>query len=281
MKRVAAAGTVLVLGVALTAVAEPTGRDINPGVLGPNALPVLPNESPLVTSGLQVSLGWAGQLSTPNGAPDLSMLLPFRLEVGLLERVAFVADGAPFELWQYSTETNVAWAPSRSRGITRADVRLGTKVLLWREAGLRPAAALRVTLKTATGEDLFTRRFIDAPAYQFDALTRWHWLAGLTRLEAWLSVGFLAWQQGAAGQNDAFTWAGTVRASWAHVAARLEARGFVGWLRFDAPVVLSTLLELHLTPQWTVMLHATRTFRDPPGLELGVMARLLIPTDER
>lgn len=274
MRPVREALCLMLVATAATALAEPTGRDINPGVLGPNALPPLPNESPVVTNGLQVSLGWAGQLSTPHGAADVSMLVPFRLEFGLFDRVAFAAEGAPFELWQYSPETNEAWAPARARGITRADVRLATRVLLWREAGWRPATAVRVTLKTATGEDLFTRRFLDAPAYQFDALTRWHWLWGVTRLEAWLSVGFLAWQQGAAGQNDAVTWAGTVRASWAHVAARLEGRGFMGWLRFDAPVVLAAVVELGLTPQWTVLVQASRTFRDPPAVELGVMVRV-------
>ncbi|MBE2252906.1 MAG: hypothetical protein IAE78_25460 [Myxococcus sp.] len=272
--------SVLLVTCALGARAEPMGRDINPGVLGPNALPTLPNEAPWVAEGVLVQLGWAGQLSTPEGGGlDGSMLVPFRAEVGLFRRVAFAADGSPFELWQYSPETNAAWAPKRSKGITRADVRLATKVLLWSESFLRPASAVRVTLKTATGEDLFTRRFLDAPAYQLDLLNAWHWLFGRTRLELWASAGFLAWQQGAIGQNDAVTYAATVLARWPFVAARLELRGYAGWLRFDAPITLATTVELTLSPHVEVVLNASRTFRDPPFVEVGAAVRVRAPTE--
>ena len=110
--------------LASLAFAEPMGRDINPGVLGPNALPPLATDSPWVRNELRVQLGWAGQLSTPEGGGlDGSMVVPFRLELGLYERIAFWAEGSPFELWQYSPETYAAWQPKRSKGITRADVR--------------------------------------------------------------------------------------------------------------------------------------------------------------
>jgi hypothetical protein len=205
------------------------------------------------------------------------MLLPFRIEVPLLGRVTFAADGSPFELWRYSDATIAAWQPRRAQGITRADVRLSTKVLLWNEATLRPATAVRVTLKTATGEDLYTRRFLDAPAYQFDALHRWHWLAGRTRIELWLLLGFLAWQQGAVGQNDAFAWAGTALAAWPLVAVRLEGRGYFGWQRGDAPVTVATQLDLTVLPQLSAVIHVSRTFRDPPSLEVTIGFRFQVP----
>ena len=271
--------TALLLG-ALVAHAEPMAREINPGVLGPNALPSLPSEAPWVVNEVHAQLGWSGQLSTPEGGGlDASMLVPFRVEVGLFKRVAFAADGSPFELWQYSPETNAAWVPRRSKGITRADVRLSTKVLLWNEATFRPATALRVTLKTATGEDLYTRRFLDAPAYQFDLLNAWHWTVGHTRLEAWAAVGFLAWQQGAVGQNDAVTLAGTFVARWPLLAVRLEARGYAGWQRLDAPITLATVLELRLSETVDVLVNASRTFRDPPSLDVGAAVRIRIPTE--
>ena len=271
--------TALLLG-ALVAHAEPMAREINPGVLGPNALPSLPSEAPWVVNEVHAQLGWSGQLSTPEGGGlDASMLVPFRVEVGLFKRVAFAADGSPFELWQYSPETNAAWVPRRSKGITRADVRLSTKVLLWNEATFRPATALRVTLKTATGEDLYTRRFLDAPAYQFDLLNAWHWTVGHTRLEAWAAVGFLAWQQGAVGQNDAVTLAGTFVSRWPLLAVRLEARGYAGWQRLDAPITLATVLELRLSETVDVLVNASRTFRDPPSLDVGAAVRIRIPTE--
>lgn len=265
---------------ATLAAAEPMGRDINPGVLGPNALPPLATDSPWVRNELRVQLGWAGQLSTPEGGGlDGSMVVPFRLELGLYERIAFWAEGSPFELWQYSPETYAAWQPKRSKGITRADVRLGTRVRLWNDSGLRPASAVRVVLKTATGEDLYTRRFLDAPAYQFDLINAWHWLLGSTRLEARLAVGFLAWQQGAVGQNDAFALAGAVLARWAHISLWLEVRGYAGWLRNDTPVVASAQAEFELTPMLEVLLGVSRTFKDPPTFEVSTSLRVRLPTD--
>lgn len=271
-------GAALLALLATGAGAEPMGRDINPGVLGANALPTLWSESPWVADEWRVQLGWAGQLSTPEGGGlDRSMLVPFRLEVGLFGRVAFAIDGSPFELWQYAPETVAAWQPSREAGITRADVRLATKVLLWHEAGALPATALRVVLKTATGEDLWNRRFLDAPAYQFDLLTAWHALLGRTRLEAWAAVGFLAWQQGAIGQNDAFTWAATGLARWPHLSLRVELRGYAGWLRNDKPITLAAAAELELTPMVDLVFGASRTFRDPQALELSAALRVRLP----
>jgi hypothetical protein len=274
--------TVMSVLISLAVYAEPTGRNINPGVLGPNALPPLPSEAPWVVDEVNAHIGWSGQLSTPEGrGVDVSMLVPFRIELGLFKRVAFAADGSPFELWQYSPETVAAWTPRRSKGITRADVRLSTKVLLWHEAAVRPATAVRVTLKTATGEDLFTRRFLDAPAYQFDALNAWHWNLGLTRLEVWATFGFLAWQQGAAGQNDAVTFGGTLVARRPLFAVRIEGRGYAGWQRLDAPFTLSSLLEVRLTESVEMLVNVARTFRDPPSLDVGAALRIRIPTGER
>jgi hypothetical protein len=270
----------LLASIALPVLAQPMNRDINPGVLGANALPPLLNEPAVIGDAVVLQLGWAGQASTPVGdGVDLSMLVPFRIEVPLMRRVAFTADGSPFEWWRYSAKTRDAWLPRRSEGLTRADVRLSTKVLLWEERGLRPSAAVRVTLKTATGEDLFTRRFLDAPAYQFDALATWHRLVGRTRLEAWLLAGFLAWQQGAVGQNDAVAWAATVVARWPFLAVRVEARGYVGWQRGDKPVVLAGQVESVLTPAVDVVLHVSRGFVDPPSVEVGAALRVRVPVE--
>lgn len=278
----ARSASLLLVCAAGAAFAQPVGRDINPGVLGPNALPTLAVDEPWVEDEVRLQLGWSGQHSTPEGGgADVSMTLPFRVEVGLLQRVAFWAEGSPFELWRYSPETYAAWQPKRSKGITRADVRLGTKVRLWRGGGLLPTSTVRVVLKTATGEDLFTRRFLDAPAYQFDLINGWRWhLPGATRLEAWATVGFLAWQQGAAGQNDALTWAATVLARAAPMAIGLELRGYVGWLRNDAPVTFALTTQVTLTPMVDLVVQLSRTFKDPPALDLGLHVRVRLPSGE-
>lgn len=268
----------LVALLLFAATQAPEGRAINPGVLGANALPTYPGEAPWVGDDALLSIGWAGQLSTPlGGGLDQSMLATFRLELPIARRVAIISEGAGFELFQYSPETRALWSPRRSKGITPADVLGGFKMLVMHDKGARPAVAFRFITKTATGERLNTRRFTDMPAYLVSLIAGWRTLVGTVRGEAWLHVGFYSWQQGQAGQNDALALGGTVAARWPHVSAVVDLRGYAGWQRFDAPVTLAAQVELQLFPAFDVVLGASRTFQDPPSFELRATARLRLP----
>lgn len=256
----------------------PQGRDINPGVLGPNALPTYWGEGPWVGDDALISVGWAGQLSWPEGGGlDQSMLATFRLELPIANRVSIITEGAGFELFQYSRETYAAWQPRRSKGITPANVLGGFKLLIMRDRGARPALAFRFITTTATGEKLNTRRFTDMPAYLLSLITGWKRLIGMVRTEAWVHVGFFSWQQGQAGQNDALAYGASLSARWPHVTALLDFRGYIGWQRFDAPVSLAARTEFQLFPAFDVIVSAGTTFRDPPSFEVTVSGRVRLP----
>lgn len=258
----------LVLTTSNASSAEPVGREINPGVLGANALPPAETSGPWIEPSWSVSVGSAWQLSWPTAGTDVSATLPFRLEVPFVGRVAVWADGSPFELYRYSPETVKAWAPSHTDGGTRADVTIGMRVLITEGNHWLPAIGLRLLVKTATGEDLFNRRFIDAPAYQFDLLLGRRFELSMARLELALNVGFLAWQQGEAGQNDAF--AASLRAKWVQGAftAKLELRGYAGWEKNDTPFVMAVGGEWALGPGVSVWATLAQSFLDPVSTDL-------------
>lgn len=265
---------------ALPALADgpPTGRDINPGLLGLNALPAYELETPWVGDRWSVSLGLAGQVSSPlRGTTDVSTVTPFRLEYPFARRVSLEVFGAPFEVYSYSAPTVAAWAPSHANGVTRADVSIGTRVAIFNGSGWFPAVGLRVLLKTATGEDLANRRFLDAPAYQFDLLVAEKFPLRRGALEAAVAVGFFCWQQGAAGQNDAFAWA--LRGSWqdGRFAARTELRSYRGWQRGDAPVVLAVSADFQALPWLQLYAGTSWTVVDPAGWDLRAGFRVSGP----
>jgi hypothetical protein len=265
--------------VSLSAWADsPTGRDINPGVLGPNAIPVRAGESARVAPVFDAKVELAGQWSTPEGGGnDYSAEPWFRFAVPVGRHVSLAFDGAPFEFWQYSAETNALWQPKRSKGMCRADVSVVTKVWFLEQQGFLPDAAVRVSLKTATGEDLHTRRYLDAPAYQFDLLASWTHAVGDWVLEGWLLGGFLSWQQGQSGQNDALYGDATFVARLAALSLLAELRGYRGWEGHDRPAIAMVGAEAALTPRWSLTLSVARTFVDPPTLDVRLGVRFQLP----
>lgn len=275
----------LLAAPALAGTGMPTGHDINPGQLGVNALPAYELETPWVGDRWAVSLGLAGQVSTPlantfsplPGTVDVSMVTPFRLEYPFARRVLIEVLGAPFEVFSYSGTTQSAWAPSHPDGVTRADVSIGTRVALFNGASWFPAIGLRVLIKTATGESLANRRFLDAPAYQFDLLLAEKFPLRHGVLEAAVLTGFFCWQQGEVGQNDAFAFA--LRGSWEYgrFVARTELRGYRGWQHADTPVVLGVSAEFQATPWLAFYAGTTWTVVDPPGWDVRAGLRVSGP----
>ena len=264
--------------VPLAAGSQPTGREINPGLLGPNALAPYETSGPWVGDRWLVTFGAAVQLSTPVSGTDFSLSLPFRIEYPFVRRAAIWVEGTPLEAFQYSTETQVAWAPSRAAGVTRGDLTLGTRFVVFPGTKWFPAVAARVMLKTATGENLANRRFLDAPAYQLDLLLgqRFPLAGGL--LELALNLGFLAWQQGEAGQNDAFAGSGRLRWDYKQLGVRLEVRGYSGWQQNDLVRVGVVGVDWTVAGPLRVEFSASRSFQDPAGFDFRLGVRLSGPS---
>jgi hypothetical protein len=209
------------------------------------------------------------------GASDYSLIAPFRLSWPFARRVAFILEGTPAEFWSVSPPTQEAWSTTLTQGLINGDVRIGARFLLYEGAELLPGLALRVLTKTTSGKDPRNRRFLDAPGYLFDLVAGERWrLSPALELEAWLCLGFLAWQQAGYGQNDALSWSATSLAHLPWGTLLLEARGYQGWQRYDRPLVLMAGLELPLDPHLHLLTSLQRTFRDPQGVELRTSLRL-------
>jgi hypothetical protein len=103
-----------------------------------------------------------------------------------------------------------------------------------------PALGLRLSVKSATGKGLDSRRFTNAPGYEIDLLAGKDVGAlGVSRLRALARVGFLSWQYGQNTQDDALAYGAVLRATGPDgVALELEWRGYAGWRFADRPSVL-------------------------------------------
>jgi hypothetical protein len=256
---------------------------LNPGLMGPNALPPMANEAPWVGTDFTVSLALAGQRSDdPSGASDFSYTIPFRVEIPFKQRATFFVTGTPFEGWLTTARTRVAWRTDKWREVTRGDLRFGAKFLLWDGAWPIPSVSLRVSTKTTTGKGATEHRFLNAPGYQFDLLVseRFRPGGGPWQLEVWASLGFLAWQQAGFGQNDAPAWAVTLAGRRDPMFLSVELRGYKGWQQYDNPLVLATAWHLQLWPCVWLQLEASRSFRDPPGWDLRAGFRFDGPMPE-
>ncbi|MCI0669819.1 MAG: hypothetical protein L0Y64_05115 [Myxococcaceae bacterium] len=246
----------------------------NPGLMGANALPPQPGEAPWVVDEWGVLLSVAAQQARPvGGGRDLSLTFPFRVDYGFARRVSLIVEGTPVEAWVVSQQTAEAWRPTRGQGLTKGDIRIGAKFLLYEGSPTFPGVAFRALTKTTTGKGGPDRRFMDAPGYLFDIIGGKQFaISESLRLEAWLAAGFLAWQQAGFGQNDALSLSATVLAHLRFGTVRLEARGYRGWQKYDKPLVLSAGVELPLFGGNRFITTVNYSVRDPllVGVQLGV-----------
>jgi hypothetical protein len=109
-----------------------------------------------------------------------------------------------------------------------------------------PAVAIRVLTKTATGNSLEDRRFLDAPAYGVDGLVgkTLPWSLGpFQQLRILASLGVLVWQQGNGQQDDALTTGARLQlVSQRRTRLEVEGRAYWGYQQRDSPVLLGTTI---------------------------------------
>lgn len=268
-----------VLAAALTCAARvaSAGQDfwVNPGTMGPNAVLTLPGDAATIPTELTIRVAMAGQRTA---AGDLSATPHYLIEGPLGRWASMLAEGRPVEFWSVTQATREAWGIGRDRGTEKGDISFGVKFLLFDGHRKWPSFVLRNMTKTTTGKGYAERRHINSPAYQLDGLISWPFAeAAGAKLEGWISAGFLAWQQGADGQNDAFTWSATMVARWPGASlVKLEARGFDGWQKHDQPFVLAATAEWAVHRRVSLYTTANVGLRDAPQIDahLGVVLRL-------
>lgn len=225
---------------AAAAAQEPGSPDwpLVPGLMGYNALPVLPNADPVVGSLGELELGAAAQTSGLDArdhaaTPYVRLMVPFR------ETAALELDAILVEIWRTSAETQQRLTALHRAGGTSGDIRFGARFLLFRERRF-PAVGLRLAVKSTTGKGLTSRRFTNAPGYAIDVLLGKEAgeIAG-TQLRALARVGFLAWQFAQDRQDDAFSYGLGLRGTRASgLGLELDWRGYLGWRFADRPSVL-------------------------------------------
>jgi hypothetical protein len=240
---------------------------VNPGTMGPNALPSVPGESPRSDGPATLRLAAAGQQTF---AGDLSVVPWYRLETPFRKWITVISEGRTFEFWTATRQTQEAFGLSQSSGIERGDLSFGVKFLLFDGGPRWPSVGFRNLTKSTTGKGLARRRFINAPAYLLDFLFSQPLgtVANLS-LEMWASAGLYVWQQGTNGQNDAFAWSSTLLARTERGSSlMLGVRGFQGWQAYDKALVLTASGEWAFSKHVGGLLTLNAGVRDAPRLEL-------------
>jgi hypothetical protein len=248
---------------------------VNPGTMGPNALPTQPGDTARIPESLVLHLSTAGQLTR---AGDRSFTPWFRVEAPFGRWASMISEGRPVELWRVSSATREAWNLTRDSGSTGGDLSFGVKFRAFDGGRRWPTLTVRNMTKSTTGKGFWERRHTNAPAYLLDLLaTQPLTRLGTARLELWAALGFYAWQQGRNGQNDAPAWSATLAANWdAGSLVRLDVRGYEGWQTDDRPKVVAATAEWALAERFSLFATANVGLVDAPLLDahLGVVVRL-------
>jgi len=221
-----------------------------PGNMGPLALPTLPNEDPVIASGAKGRgrLSIEGSLITSfsSNGEDLSVAPYMRVYVPFYPGVALTYDYVMYEHWRTGEATRIKNGAYDRRGGVQGDMRAGAIFYLKSETENIPAVGLRIVVKTTTGKDFRNHRFLDAPGYYFDILMGKNVYesksrdALLTKIRILGTLGFFAWQQGAAEQDDALDYGATSVFEFRDgTKFSLEFRGYTAYQDQDDPMLLS------------------------------------------
>ena len=259
------------------------GRDwrsyllIAPGNLGPNALPVAPTIAGRVDTAIALSATANVHRAPGDRATDLTLAAayPFGRRASL--RVRYTLR----EWYRYDEAVALARNALRPAGSYSAagDVWVEGVFQVSRQRARRPDVALAARIKTASGGDVEGLRFTDSPGYWFDASAGKDvrvGAAGAWTLRPFASAGFFVWQRfgESAPQNDAFTYAGGLRARRGPWWGWLEAAGYAGYTGLDdQPLLLRTHLTHELPAGFALAATGTVGVRDWPYGSLGFTAR--------
>ena len=245
-----------------------TGFRTNPGIMGPNALPPLPNADPVIENEVLSEFHFAVQfedIDTLAATPFFRLIIPFS------ESAALEFEGIPIEVWKISSEQQERWGAQDPKGITGGDLRFAGRFHLVREREYVPAIGIYYLTKSTTGKGLVNRRFIDAPAYLLDVLLgKDFWLDNgpLEKIRVLTKIGFFSWQQDHDTQNDALDYGATVIAHFkSGIRLESEYRGYDGFQENDKPTILGLTAVLEgKTFDW--LIQANAGLRDAPSLEI-------------
>jgi len=219
-----------------------TYMTLEPGKMGPNALPVPELKNGSLDTTLSLLLAPEVHFA-PN---DFTSDLYFQLNVPLKKIVALQVWWVPLEF--YKTDTVVrdlrAARTREAQGIATGDVYFGTVISIVRNKQNVPDITLSINLKTASGTRLNDARYTDTPGYFFDVTTGKDFkLNAVTdwKIRPYAMGGFYVYQTNRTDyfQNDAILWgvgAELKNESWCFKA---QYTGYSGYFKnLDQPAVL-------------------------------------------
>jgi len=211
----------------------PTG--VAPAFFGPNAFPVPEMSDGLTSSRLRVEVAADGYFSQNSVARTADFFA--RVRVPLFTRWANLSVWMPVYEWYRQAD---------GTGSGAGDVYISTDIQIlhneWFHSGKTqfiPQMAVRVGVKTASGEQFSRARHYDSPGYFFDLTMGQTIPIWQVELRFAGSVGFLCWQTANARQNDAVMYGLQARLAHPYFSFLAEWGGYVGWERYgDAPMVV-------------------------------------------
>ena len=183
---------------------------IAPATLGPNALPV----PQFLTGRMDTTayVGLAGVCHHHTGDPTENLALDVFTPL-FSNRVALALSWVPYERYHF-TETIRNERLARNftgEGNTIGDIYIATLIQLLPPGKKGFEAMLRITLKTASGDDLGSARYTDSAGYSFDLSfgKDFPLNQGSSALRPYLMGGFYVWQTFDIQnlQNDAISFA--------------------------------------------------------------------------
>jgi len=220
---------------------------MQPGAMGPNALPV----PDLQNGRLDTTLSLLVAPETHLAKNDFTADLYTRINIPIKKAVALQVWWVPFEY--YKTDTVVrdfrAARTKSAEGTAVGDVYIGMLIPIISDKDKWPDILLGINLKTASGNKLEDARYTDSPGYFFD-------LSGgkdiaLKRMLGWkirpfASAGFYVYQTNRTDyfQNDAIMLGGGLDFKNAHWRFSAQYAQYAGYFReYDLPKVLRVELE--------------------------------------
>lgn len=191
---------------------------ISPGYLGPNALPVPEVKKGLTGEKTEIEITASGHFLKGDPTQDISgkIYLPFAGR-----KIAVEVYGVILERFSFSEEIrNERFARIRDgKGFAFGDLYFSTQIQLARNRKF-PNTLLRMTGKTASGNQLEGARYTDSPGYFFDlSFSKDFGTAETGMFRPFALAGFYSWQTNDEEnlQNDAFLYAlgaDFVKTSW-------------------------------------------------------------------
>jgi hypothetical protein len=178
----------------------------SPYYLGPNALTVPSSKKGKINNKIELTTEYINHFSPGDNTQSIFMSLSIPL---LKDKIAIEFYGVPFESYRMNYET-VLERRARyqdGKGTATGDFYFSTIIQLLKKEKL-PEVALRLAGRTASGNNLGSARYTDAPGYFFDVSLGKDYRFGkkegfLVRLH--MMLGFYSWQMNLPDnkQNDA------------------------------------------------------------------------------